>query len=179
MRLDLGIRPRYALVAHGAMLLVDGAIDTEWLKQTEKLLSRPLPVVHESEDLFDVRPVNNFFLCAKSENSGQAAARLAHVVDDAKFEVCGVENKVYIIQKPLSKGYALKRLRDRLGDAYLVCAGDSPLDLSMLEMADKAFVPAGTSLLFSPCTVLAAENFTEHLLDAVLQICTARIHERQ
>ena len=41
----------------------------------------------------------------------------------------------------VSKGKAVRRLAEKLGRAILVCAGDAPNDLSMLEEADLAFVP--------------------------------------
>jgi hydroxymethylpyrimidine pyrophosphatase-like HAD family hydrolase len=173
-RLDLGVTPRYALVACGAMLLVDGENDAEWLERTGKILPKPLPDVQAAEYVFDVRTAGNYFIFAKSANSGQAAAHLADLVDVTLFDICGARNKVYIIRKPLSKGYSLKRLLERLEHKYLVCAGDSRLDFSMLRMADQAFVPEEYPCALPQFTVLPGSNFTENLLDAVLELCAAR-----
>ena len=41
-----------------------------------------------------------------------------------------------------SKGKAARELANQLGRPILICAGDAPNDLSMLEEADLAFIPA-------------------------------------
>lgn len=41
-----------------------------------------------------------------------------------------------------SKGLAARELARKMGRSILVCAGDAPNDLSMLEEADLAFIPA-------------------------------------
>ncbi|MDD3165012.1 MAG: HAD hydrolase family protein [Oscillospiraceae bacterium] len=45
----------------------------------------------------------------------------------------------------VSKGAAARALAKSLGRRTLVCVGDSPNDLSMLQAADRAFVPANAS----------------------------------
>lgn len=42
-----------------------------------------------------------------------------------------------------SKGVAARWLANKLGRKTLVCAGDAPNDLPMLEEADRAFIPKG------------------------------------
>ena len=44
--------------------------------------------------------------------------------------------------KGVSKGNAARRLLNRLGRKYLVCVGDAPNDIPMLEAADFAYCPA-------------------------------------
>ena len=46
----------------------------------------------------------------------------------------------------VSKGSAARALAAQLGKKRLVCAGDAPNDLSMLQAADLGCVPAGSSL---------------------------------
>ena len=46
----------------------------------------------------------------------------------------------------VSKGLAARRLQRQLGKKYLVCVGDAENDLSMLQAADYAFVPADAIL---------------------------------
>ena len=46
----------------------------------------------------------------------------------------------------INKGRAARRLANLLGRDTLICAGDAPNDLSMLQEADHAFVPAGARL---------------------------------
>ena len=44
--------------------------------------------------------------------------------------------------KAVSKGAAVRQLAKQLGRSLLVCAGDAPNDVSMLDAADLAFVPS-------------------------------------
>lgn len=44
--------------------------------------------------------------------------------------------------KSVSKGAAVRRLAERMGRSLVICAGDAPNDVSMLEAADLAFVPS-------------------------------------
>ena len=50
-----------------------------------------------------------------------------------------------MMNKRVSKGRAARELAQKLGRGVLVCAGDAPNDLSMLEEADIAFIPADCS----------------------------------
>ena len=138
----------YALVSHGALLLVNGQVDEPWARESQERLKDCLPLLelyrkHLAGLFPDCRTSDGFFIFAKSENSKNAALELKAMVNPRLFSVCGVYNKVYIFPRRLSKGGAVKRLLLRLGEPEgpLVCAGDSRLDLSMLRIADKAIVP--------------------------------------
>lgn len=57
-----------------------------------------------------------------------------------------------------SKGIAARELQARLGKKLLVCVGDEQNDLSMLEMADYAFVPGDSPLAGRFETVCACDD---------------------
>lgn len=145
-RIDLGIMPRYAIVAHGALLLKHGAEDGDWRAETLNNLNIQLPAIEQNEYLYDVRYVDNFFIFAKSDAPERAAERLGRFVDKTDFEVRAVHNKVYILPRNLNKGAALQRLKKRIGADYVICAGDSDLDLPMLALADMAISPENVEL---------------------------------
>ncbi|GHV27676.1 hypothetical protein FACS1894167_03100 [Synergistales bacterium] len=145
-RIDLGIMPRYAIVAHGALLLKHGAEDGDWRAETLNNLNIQLPAIEQNEYLYDVRYVDNFFIFAKSDAPERAAERLGRFVDKTDFEVRAVHNKVYILPRDLNKGAALQRLKKRIGADYVICAGDSELDLPMLALADMAISPESVEL---------------------------------
>jgi len=154
-RLDLGINPTYAVVANGALLLIDGQVDEQWTEGTRQMLNVQLPNLDQCELLFDIRYVDEFFIFAKSENPQQAVRELNCVVDKDKFSVCAVHNKVYVFPVELNKGTAMKRLKERLQPDKVICAGDSLLDIPMLEAAD-------TAIALKP---LALNNKHSHMLD--------------
>jgi len=56
--------------------------------------------------------------------------------------------KVYVVPVNLSKGMAVRRLRKRLQPAYIIAAGDSEFDVSMVEESDLGLVPAGFKKIY-------------------------------
>ena len=49
---------------------------------------------------------------------------------------------IEILAKDCGKGSTARELARRMGRTVLLCAGDAPNDLTMLEEADEAFIPA-------------------------------------
>ncbi|MDR0558450.1 MAG: HAD hydrolase family protein [Treponema sp.] len=140
-RLDLGISFKYAVVAHGALFLEDGKNDERWKADTHNLFNTPLPKIEESENLFDIRVVEDVFIFAKSKEPDSAASLLEKTIDTSEFSVYAVYNKVYIFPKNFDKGTAVKRLERKLNAKVKICAGDSDLDTPMLNIADIALTP--------------------------------------
>ena len=58
------------------------------------------------------------------------------VIDRAAARIIDVQ------KRSVSKGAAVRKLAKQLGRSLVACAGDALNDLSMLELADLAFVPA-------------------------------------
>ena len=66
------------------------------------------------------------------------------VIEESGINLIGVNSLPYMLdiqRKDVSKGRAARELAASLGRRTLVCAGDAPNDLSMLEAADVAFIP--------------------------------------
>ena len=145
-RLDLGVNPKYALAAHGALLLVDGKVDERWTLETRRMIPARLPKLHECSLWYDIRYVDGYFVQGKSERPRKTVELLRSIVDISKFAIYTVQNKFYVIPVDLNKGTALKRLKDRLQAGTVICAGDSELDISMLELADVAIAPETLAL---------------------------------
>lgn len=150
-RIDLGIVPEYALTANGAILLVDGKIDENWLSQSHSMFNNDLPQISDNKFLYDIRYVDRFFVFAKSDNPQTAVSYLEKITDMEKFVVQAIYNKVYIFPSALNKGVALRRLKERVFADKVICAGDSVLDITMLELSDIAIAP--TSLGINAITI--------------------------
>ncbi|MDR2522685.1 MAG: HAD hydrolase family protein [Synergistaceae bacterium] len=174
----------YALVSHGALLLVNGQVDELWARESQERLKDCLPLLefyrkHLTGLFPDCRTSDGFFIFAKSENAENAASELKAMVNPRLFSVCGVYNKVYIFPRQLSKGGAVKRLTRRLEEPEgpLVCAGDSWLDLSMLKIADKAIVPGAYPYDGENFARASGGDFSVDVLQAVrkLQVSNLRI----
>jgi hydroxymethylpyrimidine pyrophosphatase-like HAD family hydrolase len=166
-RLDLGVKPKYALVANGAMLLIDDEVDGPWVSETRRRLNVTLPEIEPSELLFDIRRVDGFFIFAKSGNPPQAVKYLEAMLKDSAFEARSVNDKVYILPAGLDKGTAVKRLKEQISSDYVICAGDSELDLPMLEIADMAVVPETLGSRRECMNVLPSKTFTSELLGII------------
>ena len=138
-----GFSPKYALCANGGILLVDGEPDAEWSAwsaeiyrecEAELLRFRELRA-NDPRRSFEVRLVDGLFLFTKSAVPSET---LKYLGNGELCESFYTGEKVYVIPKKLNKGAAVKRLGERLGLSAFAAAGDSLMDLSMLNAADTA-----------------------------------------
>ena len=167
LRIDFGLTPKYAVVAHGALLLIDGKIDEQWACETRGMLNIRLPEVGECELLYDIRYVENFFIFAKSGKPREAAEYLRSFIDMSRFTVCAAHNKVYIFPNGLNKGVAVERLKKLLRVETVICAGDSELDIPMLKVADAAITPGTLELSGAGVRIVNGDSFAYSALCAV------------
>lgn len=148
IRLSIG-EPELALVANGGILLVRGAEDKEWYEESLQLTACCAGELKEAERLleqdesrcFEVRNIRELFLFTKSGHPEKTVDNLKRNLDTNKIDVYENGAKVYAVPKELNKGRAVKRLRKRLGDCFIIGAGDSEFDLPLLYQADLGFLP--------------------------------------
>jgi HAD superfamily hydrolase (TIGR01484 family) len=173
-RLDLGLRFDYAVVAHGALLLADGEVDKQWENESRKLFSAKLPQIYEDGNIYDIRQVENTFIFAKACDTAQAVNSLQETFVSNDFNICAVNNKVYIFPQGFDKGVAIERLRQRLKPKSVICAGDNSLDIPMLEAADTAFAPKSLNIGKFCVRIDETADFTLALLGRVCD-CMRRV----
>ncbi len=145
-----GCVPEFALVANGGLLLRNGEVDPDWqarslalvapwrgelAKAGELLAQVPLPL--------RVRMVDDLYLFAACDSPEEAAQALVQVQGKTKLTAELSGRKLYFFPPGLSKGDALVRLREKFAPERVFCAGDSGIDVPMLERADVAIVPKG------------------------------------
>lgn len=149
-RISLGIGvPRYALTCNGGILLVNGQRDREWYHQSVKLveecfheLCRAVDILEKDKNRnFEVRFIEELFVFTKSDKPEITMQRLKERIDLTKIDIFQNGIKIYVVPKVLSKGNAVKRLQKMINPEYIISAGDSEFDLSMLACADLAVVP--------------------------------------
>ena len=101
---------------------------------------------NDTDRCFEIRLVDGLFLFTKS---GDTARTLERLGTGELCECFAQGRKVFVIPKRLSKGLAVRALAKRLGLARssIVCAGDSLVDVPMLNEADTALftdnIPSG------------------------------------
>lgn len=149
-RISLGIGvPRYALTCNGGILLINGQRDQEWYRQSVQLveacfeeLCRAVDILEKDKNRnFEVRFIEGLFVFTKSEKPEMTMQRLKERIDLEKIDILQNGVKIYAVPKTLSKGNAVKRLQKMICPEYIIAAGDSEFDLSMLACADLAVVP--------------------------------------
>jgi phosphoserine phosphatase len=153
-RVDLGIRPRFAVAANGGMLLVDGVPDPSWERTVRDRLAaagRPLPEVAalaarwaDPSWVRTMRVADGFFVYLVAHDRDRIPdltdLEAELVLDGWTLSVQG--RKVYLVPAALTKQAALAEVAARVGAAAVAAAGDSLLDAGMLEAADVAVRPA-------------------------------------
>ena len=142
-----GIVPcKYALVCNGSVLLKDGVPDEKWLAESMAVAEREFPEVEriygkmlETPEREHAKLIEPFMAYMLSDRAVELTEELSREADGSLVTVCTHSRKVYCMAKSLTKGMAVKRLKEYLGAETLIAAGDSELDVPMLEAADKCF----------------------------------------
>jgi len=163
-RLDLPLRPRYAVVASGGGILVDGEPDLDWAASVAARLdgvSSPVAALqevfagyHDREWLLRVRDADDVFLVAAVDADLLSADELAHVssaCDGHGWRALHQGRKLYVLPHGLDKAAAVAEVADRVcsetgSPTVVLAAGDTLLDWPMLCAAEHAWVPAGSEL---------------------------------
>lgn len=182
-RIDIpGFKPKYALVDNGGNLLVDGVPDRDWAEwsngiaecRREELAACRLLLEDDPDRSFEVRLVDGLFLFTKSGAPERTLQCLRERLETAVvgLDLYGTGAKIYAIPKEINKGAAVRRLADMLGrnGERIVCAGDSVMDVPMLECADIAVYPDDMGLELHGFSCLRGE-FCEFTVDTVKGLC--------
>ena len=139
--------PRYALADNGGNLLIDGVPDRHWaeasLALTEEvsceLAACRSALERDPDRRFEIRMVDGLFLFTKTACAENSLARVRNACPSDKISSFCVGQKLYILPARLDKGSAAKRLLKTLGfGGTIVSAGDSPMDIPLLNIADIA-----------------------------------------
>ena len=146
-RIQFPFIPPYALVGNGAVLLKDGNRVIEWEQATAKLIEKEYTqlkaiekTVSDCLDLYNIRTmriVEKSFLFIKSEESEQIESFIRQHCDMTNLTLYRYASKISIVPTMLEKGVAARRLREYLNIKTIISAGDTDMDTSMLEYADK------------------------------------------
>ena len=174
------IMPHFALVANGALLLCDGATDATWQNKTKAVaaLARN-ELLRLAEKLaadyaFRGKPpqlIDDIFLFVRVANDADFDAALLRVRNATRLCVGTSGRKIYIFPDNMDKGTALDRLKKLTAASFVFAAGDSPLDLPMLQKSDCAFVPnvnIGNELLSVDKIICDGKGlFSEQILEHI------------
>lgn len=161
-RIDLGIRPRFAIVANGGEILVAGEPDLAWRRRVRMTIGASAPLGQVWAHALAVAALRGtpswlhrhavvddlFFVWITDESAGATAFALdlEGWLTSHGWHTSRQGRKLYFIPHGLSKGAAAREVVRRLGAERLVVAGDSPLDASLVHASDVAICPRGSTL---------------------------------
>jgi len=172
---------KYALVCNGSVLLVDGKKDKDWYEESLRLakpsnleVKKALEYLeNDKRRTFELRYIEDLFVFTKCYKSETVVNELREYLDKNLVSVFNNKEKVYVLPTSLSKGKAIERLRKYLKAEFIIAAGDSEFDISMVEAADVGLVPYGFKSEFnikSDIYEMGKEGlFSEQLLSKCLQ----------
>ena len=172
---------KYALVCNGSVLLVDGKKDKDWYEESLRLakpsnleVKKALEYLeNDKRRTFELRYIEDLFVFTKCYKSETVVNELRKHLDKSLVNVFNNKEKVYVLPTLLSKGKAIERLKKYLKVEFIIAAGDSEFDISMVEAADVGIVPYGFKSEFNIksdiCEMGKEGLFSEQLLRKCLQ----------
>lgn len=153
------INPTYAVTSNGGVILRNGVVDEEWKQQIEQKMQQ-LPLSFEQvpthfatlfEAAFTLRThavENRFYVViVQPEKVSPEHVRAMKVQLEAQGWTCYLQGKKwYVLPRFLTKGAAVQHIKSLHSYEWHAAAGDSQMDLSMLEIAHKSFIPQHAEL---------------------------------
>ena len=149
IRFPEGFAPEYALADNGGTLLVNGIPDPEWAELARSFTQEcraELSLCREAMERdphrsFEIRMVDGLFLFTKSERPEISLEALRSAAGERVKCFC-TGAKLYALPEKLCKGALAKRLADMIAPGRkIICAGDSLMDVPLLNIADTALFP--------------------------------------
>ncbi|MGK5682370.1 hypothetical protein [Actinoplanes sp. URMC 104] len=152
-RVRLTERPaRFAIVANGAQILVDGQPDAAWTRHVSDRVGATCASLAEIRnhlgslaDLARLHTADDFFCYAIVERAELPPALLDDLTGwaAARGWVVSLQGrKLYCLPELLTKQAAVTEIAGRLGCDVVLAAGDSVLDRDLLAAADYGVRPA-------------------------------------
>lgn len=140
---------KYSICSNGATIFHNGKVDSQWnmvMRKNMDFCMNDMLLFHDKlkQQSFltrEIQLVDNFFLFTKVDTSTNCIDFLEANLDKKNFYYAISGQKLYIFPTFISKEHALGYVLDRLNDNNLISAGDSEMDIGILNMATvKAFI---------------------------------------
>ena len=167
------------LLSNGGILLNNGVIDESWYNESLDYAKRCINdlmlakrfLEGSVDTYFEVRFVDELFIFTKVHNVENNMIRLKSILDCNNVDIFNQRDKIYIFPKELSKGNAIKRLKQRRKLGYIFSAGDAPLDFSMIQESDL-FITSNISCDsgFDNIVCISSNIFFDDVIDYVERV---------
>ena len=148
-----GTTPEFAVVSNGVNLLHNGEIDLIWRKDFYKKI-RPyadelqikFKKLSQNKNFTICRIVDESFLFLKCSDDADIIKIAEEIQGDTNLIVEYSGRKIYLFPPKLNKGEAVLKLKEIFKPAKTFAAGDSSIDIPMLNVADIAFAHRNLNL---------------------------------
>lgn len=164
------------VVANGGTILQNGEVHKEWENYIEGILKKydfdyvikvfsTLPGLSLNPKLVDGK-----FVFAKSDNPDLCKQFLESNLDTKIWQLSFQREKMYAIPAEITKGTALRFICEHIipDNDLVVSAGDSNLDIPMLEYSDYGLIPSDCNLSNSEHTDFIKVGKGIYASDAIL-----------
>ncbi len=145
-----GCVPHYAVVTNGAVLLRDGEIDGAWREASEpsiasyrEALLALMPEFADKDKFLRCRMVDDAYMFAYCGHGVSPIDCVCKYKEHSPLNILNSGKKVYFFPPGINKGHAVRRLKALFSPVATVAAGDSAIDVPMLNEADLAIIPTG------------------------------------
>lgn len=143
------VHNEHALICNGGVLLIDGSVDDEWLRESNELsriqsleVQKALKKVQEDGKATKLNVLQDFMFYFVCDDIDNYYCYLKKVVNLNDVFLEKDSKKIYVIASNINKGACVKRYIRRFGVKDFFTAGDSKFDISMLELESKAIASA-------------------------------------
>lgn len=182
------IKPKIAIVANGGVILRNGNIDEVWQQHITKKMSE-LPLLYNQLQahfaaiftapfVLRIHEVDSVFFTL-IVNAEQLPLKELHMfqLELERYEwTCYLQGrKLYVLPCFLTKGAAVQYIKSQHKYDWHVAAGDSRMDLSMLELADTCYIPQHGELVQCieehglPIMEETSSNFSDAFLQSIME----------
>ena len=141
-----GTTPEFAVVSNGANLLHNGEIDLIWrqdiyksIRPYEEELQKQFERFSQDKNFTISRIVDKSFLFLKCTDDADIKKVAEEIQGNTNLVVEYSGQKIYLFPPKLNKGAALLNLKETFEPVKTFAAGDSSIDIPMLNVADVAF----------------------------------------
>ncbi len=188
------IIPPYAVTSNGGNIIINGSIDADWSHRIvtltnensltkEDMLSKFSEIQHE-QWVHSVNTADDLFCYCIVDQKAVPHDELTSFkrwLDSQGWNVSLQGRKLYFVPKHVNKWDAVHYLKELTNETFVATAGDSLLDLCMLNVSDYAIAPLHGELYDADRNDTRHINRTgragifaaEDILESVLSVTTA------
>ena len=144
-------RIRCAIVCNGGKLLLDGEEDPEWTEETMNRASEDLQDLERLGEQMrklcgsEIRIPEKYYYYTGTDEPEKICEVLKSLNRHGNIRIEHDHRKVYLFPESVNKGSAVRRFIRRFRPDVTVGAGDSPMDVPMLNEVDHSLAPSGLS----------------------------------